>query len=216
MYFMDQTVDQEKYLKSDSTVRLRAAFHITCIVIRVKSVSSSSGGGSSGRGCVGGLPAQRHRDLQLRTKGTIIHIQRRAVYVMCKESVFALMDDDDDGEQQEVEVLEGREGGGEGRMRGVGSPEPQREGSGGMVRGDDCAAPPSFLSDTIIPPHCEPAVEEERASSLCPLCQTMNGGVEGGGGWGGLHERLLSPLGARCQRAETGRSIHALWPILSH
>lgn len=47
--------------------------------------------------------------------------------------------DDDDGEQQEVEVLEGG-----GRMRNVGSPEPQREGSGGMVRGDDCAAPPPF------------------------------------------------------------------------
>lgn len=55
--------------------------------------------------------------------------------------------DDDDGEQQEVEGFR-REG-------GLGHRSPRGREVGGWWRETIVPPPPSFLSDTIIPPHCE-------------------------------------------------------------
>lgn len=70
-----------KYWKSDAMSRLRAAFCITCIIIRVKSAAVAAVAAATAVAVAVG-PAkvvhrdlQQHRDLRLHTKGTIIHIQ---------------------------------------------------------------------------------------------------------------------------------------------
>lgn len=58
--------------------RLRAAFCITCIIIRVKSAAVAAATAAAvamGPAKVVHRDLQQHRDLRLHTKGTIIHIQ---------------------------------------------------------------------------------------------------------------------------------------------
>lgn len=54
--------------------RLRDAFCITCIIIRVKSAAVAAAA-AVGPAKVVHRDLQQHRDLRLHTKGTIIHIQ---------------------------------------------------------------------------------------------------------------------------------------------
>lgn len=65
-----------KHWKSDAMSRLQAAFCITCIVIRVTSAAEAAVAAAVGAAKVAYRDLQKHHDLQLHTKGTIIHIQR--------------------------------------------------------------------------------------------------------------------------------------------